>query len=40
MVMEVLDHNNKGLISQKEFKDAILKVAQENKIYLDDQSLA
>ena len=40
MVMKDLDHNDNGLISQKEFKDAILKLAQENKIYLDDQVLA
>jgi division protein CdvB (Snf7/Vps24/ESCRT-III family) len=40
LVMENLDHNDRGLITQKELKDAVVKVAKENNVYLDDQSLA
>jgi len=39
MVMEKIDDTDSGLITQKEFKNALVKVAKENKINLDDQSL-
>jgi len=34
--MQNLDQREGGLITQKEFKEAVAKVAKENKVYMDD----
>jgi len=39
MVINVLDESKNGLISQKELKEAVRKVAEENEIEIDDQEL-
>lgn len=40
LVLDVLDDSQNGLIPKNELKKAVVKVAKENSLEIDDQSIA
>ena len=38
--MEALDHSKNGLITEKEFKEAVKKVSQDNDLHVDEETVA